>query len=108
MTTQTFKRSQASLTTAGALTSIYTVPGATTSIVQGIIVSNTSAAAITASVIVSAGGATSYYLAYQAPIPAGSSLSLDKINLLATDVLKAQVHTAASTADFLASYMEIA
>ena len=89
---------------------LYTVPGATTSIIVGFhvanIVSNTIKIRVTLSSDTTSnasgfgGGANKdAFLAYDVPIPAGSTVELlagNKIFMQTTDILKIQADTAAS------------
>ena len=80
----------------------YTVPSATTSVMIGCNLSNTSAAQITVDV-----QAAGIYIVKGAPIPAGSALSVldGKIILETTDTVVVTSDTAAS-ADVIVSVLE--
>ena len=102
---------------------IYTVPSSTTTIVLGIMLSNTGSSTIKGSVqMVSTSSKTTgvtnsgasnnnetTYLIKDAPISSASSLEImagNKIVMQTTDILKAQSDTASSL-DIVISYMEI-
>ena len=97
-----------------ALTTVYTVPASTTTVVIGLTVANILGSSITASAqIVTA--ATSgeigddVYFIKNIPLPSGSSVEMmsgNKINLGAGDVIKIQSDTA-SALDAVLSIMEI-
>ena len=106
-----------------SLETLYTVPSSTTTIILGIMMSNTSSGTIKASVQlvstsavgsgVSNSGASnaneSTYLIKDAPINNSSSLEImggNKIVMQVCDILKAQSDTA-SALDIAISYMEI-
>tara|TARA_R100001594_G_scaffold6609_1_gene18656 strand:+ start:99 stop:458 length:360 start_codon:yes stop_codon:yes gene_type:complete len=99
---------------------IYTVPSSTTTIVLGIMLSNTGSSTIKGSVQLVSTTATgtnsgasnnneTTYLIKDAPISSASSLEImagNKIVMQTTDILKAQSDTA-SALDIIISYMEI-
>ena len=102
---------------------IYTVPSSTTTIILGIMLSNTSTASVKGSVQLVSTSATgsgvsnsgasnaneTTYLIKDAPISSASSLEImagNKIVMQTTDILKAQSDTASSL-DIIISYMEI-
>ena len=81
----TFKNQGAALTTGGGV--VYTAPGSTTSIVHSCYVSNIDGlASVDVDIMARAtSGDTSYHVAKGVPVPAGSTLVLDKpIDLEAT------------------------
>jgi len=109
----TFKlKTNAGLTT--SLVDQYTVPSATTAIIVGMSVANTSANSITVDVkIVSDTSDTetneNAYLVKSAPVPSGSSLEImsgNKLVLQTTDKIQALASTT-GVADILISLMEI-
>lgn len=96
---------------------IYTVAGSTTTVILGMILGNTTASQITATVTLESDTANraganneanqNVELVTDAPIPAGSSLELlagNKIVMETTDVLKV---TASAATDVVLSIMEI-
>ena len=102
---------------------IYTVPSSTTTIILGIMLSNTSTASVKGSVQLVSTSATgsgvsnsgasnaneTTYLIKDAQISSASSLEImagNKIVMQTTDILKAQSDTASSL-DIVISYMEI-
>ena len=72
-------------------TTVYTVPAATTAVIHAIHLANidgTNSVKVDITWVDTSATAT-WTLLYQAPLPAGSTLSFDKpVNLEATDVLK--------------------
>ncbi len=88
---------------------IYTCPSATQTTLIGLSVANTSASPITADVYITR-SAVNYYLVETAVVPVGGSLVVvggeQKVVLQSSDVL-AVVTSAASSADVVASYLEI-
>jgi len=107
------------VTKAGVTTedTIYTVAALTTTVVLGVMLSNTTTSQVTATVTLSSDTAAragnndeanqDVELITNAPIPAGSSLELlagNKINMETTDVLKL---TASGATDIALSIMEI-
>jgi hypothetical protein len=107
------------VTKAGVTTEdvIYTVAALTTTVVLGVMLSNTTTSQVTATVTLSSDTANraganneanqDVELITNAPIPAGSSLELlagNKINMETTDVLKL---TASGATDIALSIMEI-
>ncbi len=99
---------------------LYTVPSSTTSVILGIMMSNTSSSTIKGSVQLVSTTATSVnsgasnanettYLIKDAPISSASSLEImagNKVVLQTGDVLKSQSDTA-SALDIVITYMEI-
>ena len=113
MATNTFKlKTKAAVGT--ALTSVYTVPASTTTVVIGLTVANILGASVTASAqIVTASttgeNADDVYFIRNIPLPSGSSVEMmsgNKINLEAGDIIKIQSDTA-SALDAVLSIMEI-
>lgn len=86
--------------------SVYTVPGGTTSVTIGMNIANIGTTQITVDAYITSGG-TDYYVVKSAPIPAGSALSVldGKIILEAADVVKV-VSDTASSADVVLSVLE--
>lgn len=101
----TFKNYLASSVGTSAST-VYTVPGATTSVTIGMNIANITASQITVDAYITSGG-TDYYVVKSAPIPSGSALSVldGKIILEAADVVKV-VSDTASSADVVLSVLE--
>ena len=85
---------------------VYTVPGATTSVTIGMNIANITASQITVDAYITSGG-TDYYVVKNAPIPSGSALSVldGKIILEAADVVMV-VSDTASSADVILSVLE--
>ena len=100
----TFKNSGAALTTTGA--DIYTCPASTSAVIHSIYVSNidgTNSADVDIKVTTD-GGTTYYHVAKTVPVPADSTLVLDKpVNLEAAD----KVHMTASANSDLEAFMSI-
>tara|TARA_R100001460_G_scaffold44546_2_gene81349 strand:+ start:717 stop:1046 length:330 start_codon:yes stop_codon:yes gene_type:complete len=95
-----------SSTAANALMNIYTVPAATTTVIVGLTVANTSASQITVNIKLSA--ASTIFLAKNIPIPAGSSfeyMSGNKLILETTHTISVSSDTANSL-DTALSIME--
>lgn len=90
--------------------SVYTTPSATQTTIIGLSVGNTTASPITCDVYVTS-SAVDYYMVKGATVPVGGSLipvgGDQKLVLEAADVLKV-VSSAASSADVIASLLEIA
>lgn len=90
-------------------TTLYTVPGATSTIVSTINICNQAAANGTFRVAVRPGGATlanNHYLAYDTVVPSNDSIALTLgITLAATDVIT--VYASTTTMSFLAFGTEI-
>ena len=100
----TFKNQGAALTTTGA--DIYTCPASTQAVIHSIYVSNidgTNSADVDIKVTTD-GGTTYYHVAKTVPVPADSTLVLDKpVNLEASD----KVHMTASANSDLEAFMSI-
>ena len=108
--TTTFKAKGAAVSNAFA--TIYTAPGATTTLVHSLIIANKSAAAITVDVrFRDSSAVTDYYLVKAAPIEIGGSLIVagdnNKLILETGDYIEAQ-SSAAASGDATISYMEMA
>lgn len=91
------------------ITTIYTVPAATTSVVTGLNIANTAGADTTATVtIVKAVGPVTSLLVSSTPVPANSNLAVlsnnNRLVLMTGDILKV---TAAASCDVFLSAMEI-
>ena len=88
---------------------VYTCPAATQTTMIGISIANTSASPITTDVYVTS-GATDYYLVKAATVAVGGALVVaggdQKVVLEVGDALKV-LTSAASSADCVASYLEI-
>lgn len=88
----------------------YTVGAATTAIVVGLQVTNTSGSAITANVYINDAGAANTYIVSNAPISSGASLVAaggdQKIVLITGDSIYVQT-SAANSADAILSVLEI-
>ena len=99
-----FKNAGAALTTGGA--DIYTCPGSTAAVIHSIYIANidgTNDATVDVKVTTD-GGSTYYHIAKTIPVPADSSLVMDKpVNLEATD----KIHMTASANGDLETYMAI-
>ena len=96
-----------STTSADAIMNIYTAPSATTTVVIGLTLANTTTSQITADIKLSAG--QTVFLAKNIPIPSGSSfeyMSGNKIIMQAGHTLQVSSNTANSM-DTVASIMEI-
>tara|TARA_R100000234_G_C4859830_1_gene118678 strand:+ start:63 stop:404 length:342 start_codon:yes stop_codon:yes gene_type:complete len=109
----TFKlKTKANLTT--SLATVYTSPSATSTVVLGIALANTSANSVTADIqIISDTSDTetnaNVYLGKNLPIPSGGTLEImqgNKLVLQATDAIKAKASTG-SAVDISLSIMEI-
>ena len=85
---------------------VYTVGGSTTATTIGLNIANRVTSQIKVSAYITSGG-TDYYIVRDAPIPAGSALSVldGKIVLEAADVVKV-VSDTASSADVVLSVLE--
>ena len=88
---------------------VYTCPSATQTTLIGLSVANTSASPITTDAYITR-SAVDYYLIKSATVPVGGSLVVvggdQKVVMQVGDVLKV-VTSAASSADVVASYLEI-
>jgi hypothetical protein len=104
----TFKNSFAKNVGTSAAT-VYTCPAATQTTLIGVSVANTSASPITTDVYLTS-SATDYYLVKTATVAVGGSLVVvggdQKVVLEVGDALKV-ITSAASSADCVASYLEI-
>ena len=97
-----------------SITTVYTVPSSTTTIVLGLIVGNVTGSAVNATVHVESDTSDTetngnVELVTNAPIPAGGSLELlsgSKVVMQAGDILKVTSDTASSI-DAALSFMEI-
>jgi len=98
----TFKNYTSSLTD-GTETTVYTVPASTTAVVIGLNVANTTTSQITVSVKVAG-----TFLVKNAPIPAGSALSVldGKVIAETTDTITAQSSDSSGNVDVIASVLE--
>ena len=99
-----------------ALTSVYTVPANTTTVIIGLTIANIKGASITGDIqIVTASSsgenADNVYLVKDVPLPAGSSMEImsgNKIILNAGDIVKASgSNSSGNDADIILSIMEI-
>ncbi len=99
-----FKNTGAALTTGGA--DIYTCPGSTEAVIHAIYISNVDGAT-SADVTIKAttdGGTTYYHVAKTVPVPADSTLVLDKpVNLEAAD----KIHITASANSDLECFLSV-
>ena len=107
----TFTRKLSRLVGTGATTvGTYTVPSSTTAIVVGLSLTNVTASAIAANVIILDNASQTTRLAVNAPISAGSSLVIgggdQKIVLITGDQLQVS-SSAATSLDAVMSIMEI-
>ena len=102
---QTFTNAVANDVT--SVTTVYTAPAATTSVIVGLIVSNDSASDTTVTVS-AVKGATTVNLLKDAPVPAGSNMSVlsnnNRLVLLTGNSISV---TAANATDVMVSIMEI-
>ena len=98
----TFKNYTSSLSDATE-TTVYTVPASTTSVVIGLNVANTTTSQVTVSVKVAG-----TFLVKDAPIPAGSALSVldGKVIAETTDTITAQSSDSSGNVDVIASVLE--
>lgn len=97
-----------SSTNANAEMTVYTVPSATTAIVLGLTLSNTSASIIYATVIIENNDGDNINFLKNIPIPTGSAVEVmggNKIVLNAADILKVQ-SSVANSLDTALSVME--
>ena len=86
---------------------IYTVGGSTTTVILGLILGNTTASQVTATVTLENNDGDDVALVTNAPIPAGSSLEMlagNKVVMETSDVLKV---AASGATDVALSIMEI-
>ena len=102
---QTFNNAVANNVT--TVTTVYTAPAATTSVVVGLVIANDSGADTTVTVSVTK-GATTVNLLNAAPLPAASNLSVlsnnNRVVLLTGNSISV---TAAAAVDVVASVLEI-
>ena len=112
----TFKLKTKSGVNGAALSTVYTVPSSTTSVIIGLTISNIKGQSITTDaqiVTASSSGENAYdvYIIKDAPLPAGSSLEVmsgNKIILQTGDVVKAGgSNSSGADADVILSIMEI-
>lgn len=98
----TFKNYTSSLTD-DTETTVYTVPASTTAVVIGLNVANTTTSQITVSVKVAG-----TFLVKNAPIPAGSALSVldGKVIAETTNTITAQSSDSSGNVDVIASVLE--
>ena len=103
-----FKNAGAALTTSYPVTPIYSAPAATQSIVHSCIISNIHAtASANVSIKVQTDGSNYFHIANEVPVPAGSSLVIDKpIDMEASDDLAIKA-SANSTLDAVLGILEI-
>lgn len=99
--TETYKVLGQSAPAATTLTTLYTVPAATSAVVSSIIVANRSGAAITVRLAIRPAGAAianQHYLAYDASVPANDSIPFKLgITLATTDVVSVYASDANSS-----------
>ena len=91
-----------------SLATVYTVPGATTTVVIGLTLANVTSGSITADVQLVTSG-DDPYIVKDIPIPAGSSVEVmsgNKIVMETTDILKV-LGSATNSVDATLSIMEI-
>jgi hypothetical protein len=102
---QTFTNAVANNVT--SVTTVYTAPGSTTSVVIGLIIANDSGADTTVTVS-AVKGATTVNLLTTAPLPSGSNISVlsnnNRLVLLTGNSISV---TAAANVDVIASVMEL-
>lgn len=102
---QTFTNAVANNVT--SVTTVYTAPGSTTSVVIGLIIANDSGADTTVTVSAVKGG-TAVNLLNTAPLPSGSNISVlsnnNRLVLLTGNSISV---TAAANVDVIASVMEL-
>ena len=112
----TFKLKTKSGVNGAALSTVYTVPSSTTSVIIGLTISNIKGQSITTDaqiVTASSSGenADDVYIIKDAPLPAGSSLEVmagNKIILQTGDIVKAGgSNSSGADADIILSIMEI-
>jgi len=111
-----FKLKTKSGVNGAALTSVYTVPANTTTVIIGLTIANIKGASITGDIqIVTAAtsgeNADNVYLVKDVPLPSGSSMEImsgNKIILNAGDIVKASgSNSSGNDADIILSIMEI-
>ena len=104
---EVYQRAQAELTTSFA--TVYTVPGATSSVVIGCRISNIGSSSVNVEIKVGASGSTKRIIGVATPLPVGSSLSAlsgDKLILEAGEIIEA-ICSANTQADIIVSILEI-
>tara|TARA_R110000803_G_C11924171_1_gene314688 strand:- start:60 stop:383 length:324 start_codon:yes stop_codon:yes gene_type:complete len=104
---EVYQRAQAELTTSFA--TVYTVPGATSSVMIGCRLSNIGASSVNVDIKVGASGSTKRIIGADTPLPVGSSLSAlsgDKLILEAGEILEAKA-SSNTQADIIVSILEI-
>lgn len=105
---ETYQRAQAELTT--SLSTIYTCPGSTSSVVIGLRFTNIDgSSSVNVECKAGASGSTKYVVAPSTPLPVGASLSGlsgDKLILEAGEILEAKA-SANGDADIMVSVLEI-
>jgi len=104
---EVYQRAQAELTTSFA--TVYTVPGATSSVVIGCRISNIGSSSVNVEIKVGASGSTKRIIGVATPLPVGSSLSAlsgDKLILEAGEIVEA-ICSSANSADLIISVLEI-
>lgn len=103
-------KSKVSQAVGTSVTTIYTVPAATTTTVIGLTVANLLTSNITVDISLWKAGASATYIVKSAPISAGGSLVVvggsQKLVMETTDVIKIVSNTA-SSADVILSILEI-
>jgi hypothetical protein len=106
----TFKaKTKLNVGVSSGISTIYTVPSATTAVLVGLTLANTSTSSITATVTFTNNDGDNVTLLKDAPIPVGSSLEVmsgNKIVMEASDILKAYA-SASNSMDCTLSLMEI-
>ena len=88
-------------------TDIYTAPSSTTSVIHAVYLSNKHSSAINVDVLVRK-SSTDYYITKGAPVPEGSTLTLDKpVNLETGDKIKVKSSHSSGLLDVFVSALEI-
>ena len=88
-------------------TDIYTAPSSTTSVIHAVYLSNKHSSAINVDVQVGSGG-SDYYIVKGAPVPEGSTLTLDKpVNLETAEKIKVKSSHSSGLLDVVVSVLEI-
>tara|TARA_Y100001963_G_C6746994_1_gene432135 strand:- start:1045 stop:1371 length:327 start_codon:yes stop_codon:yes gene_type:complete len=104
----TFKSAPVTLSNS-TLSTIYTASSSsgTQTVIHAVYVSNKHSSAINCDIVVRK-SSTNYYLAKSAPIPAGSTLTLDKpVNLENSDIIKVKSSNSSGLLDVFVSVLEI-